>query len=256
MTTALVTGATAGIGWSFAKALAADGYDVVLVARDEARLHERAGELRGMHGVEAEVLVADLSDRAQLQRVADRLASDDDPVDLLVNNAGFGLKTTFTGGELADEERMFDVLCRAVLVTCHAAARAMRARGHGAVVNVSSMAGFLSSGTYSAAKSWVSVFTEGLATELAGTGVTATAVCPGFVRTEFHARARMAMRGLPDRAWLDSDEMVREALADVRRGRVVSVPSRRYKVAWALARVAPRPLVRRASVGVGRARRR
>ena len=195
MTTALVTGATAGIGWSFAKALAADGHDVVLVARDEARLDERAERAAAMHGVEAEVLVADLSDRDQLQRVADRLASDDEPVDLLVNNAGFGLKTSFTRGELADEERMFDVLCRAVLVTSYASARAMRARGHGAIVNVSSVAGFLASGTYSAAKSWVTVFTEGLATELAGTGVTATVVCPGFVRTEFHARARHGHEG-------------------------------------------------------------
>ncbi len=256
MTTALVTGATAGIGWSFAKALAADGHDVVLVARDEERLRERAVELRDLHGVETEVLVADLSDRAQLQLVADRLASDDQPVDLLVNNAGFGLKASFTRGELADEERMFDVLCRAVLVTSYASARAMRGRGSGAIVNVSSMAGFLASGTYSAAKSWVTVFTESLAGELAGSGVTATVVCPGYVRTEFHQRARMGMKGLPDRAWLDSERLVHEALADVRRGRVISVPSRRYKVAWALTRLAPRPLLRRASGTVGRARRR
>ncbi len=252
MTTAVVTGGTAGIGWAFARRLATLGHDIVLVARDAARLEERAAELRSVHGVQVEVLAADLSDRSDLQRVADRVGSSTSPVDLLVNNAGFGLKTAFTQGPLADEERMLDVLVRAVLVTSHAAALAMRERGRGAIINVSSVAGFAPTmGTYSAAKSWVTAFSEGLSQELVGTGVAVVALCPGYVRTEFHQRAEMGMKGLPELAWLDADELVEVALADLRKGRSVSVPSKRYKAVSVVLRHAPRAVVRRAS-GVAR----
>lgn len=245
--TALVTGATAGIGLSFARQLAADGHDLVLVARDAERLGAVAAELGSAYGRQVEVIRADLADREQVQRVADRLADPARPVDLLVNNAGFGLSCGFLDGPVADEERMLDVLCRAVLVLSHAAAGAMRERGRGAIVNVSSVSGFVAMGSYSAAKAWVTTFSEGLAGELAGSGVTVTALCPGFVRTEFHQRAGMEMSRMPAAAWLDSDDVVRACLDDVRRGRVVSAPSRRYQVVVALARHAPRALVRRAS---------
>ena len=201
--TALVTGASAGIGREFARELAARGHDLVVVARDAARLEELAAELTSAHGVHVEVLVADLSDRAALGRVAERLSDEARPVEVLVNNAGYGLKGSFLRNDVTDEERMFDVLTRAVLVLSHAAARAMAARGHGSVVNVSSVAGWLASGTYSAAKSWVTVFTEGLSSELAGTGVTATALCPGFTRTEFQQRAGIGTPG-PPFLWLDA----------------------------------------------------
>ncbi len=255
MTTALVTGATAGIGWSFCRLLAAQGHDLVLVARDEARLAERAEELRAAHGVEVEVLVADLADRSQVQRVAERLGSTEAPVDLLVNNAGFGIRTPFTRSEVAEEERMLDVLVGAVLVLSHAAANAMRERGRGAIVNVSSVAGFAAMGSYSAAKSWVTVFSEALAQELAGSGVRVQALCPGFTRTEFHQRGGMRTTGMPDLAWLDADELVATSLRDLRRGVVVSVPSARYKVAAAVLRYAPKALVRRGSSSVGARRR-
>ncbi|HZI97165.1 MAG TPA: SDR family oxidoreductase [Actinomycetales bacterium] len=245
MTTALVTGGTSGIGLAFARRFAAEGRDLVLVARDRDRLAAVAGDLIDRHGVGVEVLVADLSARDQLQSVADRLGDASRPVDLLVNNAGFGLKRRFVEGELAAEEQMFDVLCRAVLVLSHAGAQAMIRRGSGAIVNVSSVAGFTAGGSYAAAKAWVTTFTEGLACELRGTGVTATALCPGFVRTEMHQRADMTMRSIPARAWLDADELVAAAMADVRRGRVISVPTVRYKVAALLARKGPRAVVRR-----------
>ncbi len=242
-----MTGATAGIGWSFCRLLAAEGHDLVLVARDVARLEERAAELRQAHGVQVEVLGADLSDRDQLQRVADRLGSQDAPIDLLVNNAGFGLRTPFTRSDVREEERMLDVLVRAVLVLSHAAANAMRERGHGAVVNVSSVAGFTAMGTYSAAKAWVTTFSEALAQELSGSGVRVQALCPGYTRTEFHQRGGMSMRGLPDLAWLDADELVATSLRDLRRGKVVSVPSVRYKVAATVLRHVPHGLVRQGS---------
>ena len=242
--TALVTGASAGIGREFARELAVRGHDLVVVARDAARLEELAAELTATHGVHVEVLVADLSDRVALGRVAERLSDEVRPVDVLVNNAGYGLKGSFLRNDVADEERMFDVLTRAVLVLSHAAARAMAARGSGSVVNVSSVAGWLASGSYSAAKSWVTVFTEGLSSELAGTGVTATALCPGFTRTEFQQRAGIGTPG-PRFLWLDAPRLVRDCLDDVERGRVVSVPGAQYKAIAALLRVAPRPLLRR-----------
>jgi len=247
MTIALVTGATAGIGREFAVQLAARGDDLVLVARDLTRLDALAYELRDRHGVEVEVLPADLADREALGRVADRVGSVDRPVDVLVNNAGFSLKGSFLDHDIADEEGQFDVLARAVLVLSHAAGRAMRSRGRGAIVNVSSVASFIASGTYSADKAFVTVFTEGLAAELAGSGVTVTALCPGFTHTEFHERADVDMSRLPEFVWLDAPRLVRDALADVEKGKVVSVPSPLYKVAVAAARIAPRPLVRAVS---------
>ena len=245
--TALVTGASAGIGLSFARRLAADGHDLVLVARDTDRLDAIADELATAYGREVDVIGADLSDRAQVQLVADRLADSARPIDMLVNNAGYGLNRRFLDGPVADDEQMLDVLCRAVLVLSHAAATGMRERGRGAIVNVSSVSGFVALGTYSAAKAWVTAFSEGLASELAHTGVTVTALCPGFVHTQFHQRAGLNMSRVPAVAWLDSDDLVHACLDDVRRGRVVSVPSPGYKAVVAIARHAPRGLVRRAS---------
>ncbi len=243
MGTALVTGATSGIGHEFARQLAARGHDVVLVARDEARLRRVAAELATAHGVHAEVLVADLGDRERLGVVAARVADPSRPVDLLVNNAGYGLRRSFLDDDVAVEEQLLDVLCRAVLVLSHAAGRAMRERGHGAIVNVSSVAGFIASGSYAAAKSWVTVFSEGLAGDLAGTGVTVTALCPGFTRTEFHERAGLKRVGV-SLAWLRADRVVATCLADVGAGRIVSVPGAGYKVAVALLRLAPRSVAR------------
>jgi short-subunit dehydrogenase len=174
MSTALVTGATAGIGLSFAHLLAERGHDVVLVARDRARLENVSDELAAKYSVATEILVADLSDHADTGKVAERLADRARPVDLLVNNAGYSLKGSFLHHDVSEEVANFDVLCRAVLVLSHAAGNAMRERGHGAIVNLSSVASFITSGSYSANKSYVTVFTEGLAAELRGSGVTAT----------------------------------------------------------------------------------
>ena len=244
MSTALVTGATAGIGREFAVQLAAKGDDLVLVARDSVRLEVLAAELIATHGVAVETLSADLSDRAALQSVADRLSSSERPVDLLVNNAGYGLGSPFVDTDVEDEERLLDVLVRAVLVLSHAAARAMVGRGHGRIINVSSVAGFITSGTYSAAKSWVTVFTESLAGQLAGRGVRATVLCPGFVRTEFHERAGIDAGEREGMFWLDAAALVRGALEDSERGRVVSVPSPQYKALVGVLRHVPRVLLR------------
>ena len=245
MSRALVTGATAGIGRAFVDRLAADGHDLVLVARDGDRLATVAQEVADRFGVSAEVLVADLSVRDELARVERRLAETDQPIDLLVNNAGFAITQRFVDGRLDAEQELLDVLVTAVLRLTHAALPGMVGRGRGAVVNVSSVAGFLPFGTYSAAKAWVTAFSQGLAGELSGTGVHVMALCPGFVHTEFHQRAGIDMSGYPEWVWLDADRVVADALSDLRRHRAVSVPGLQYKAVSGVARVLPRDVVRR-----------
>ena len=248
MATALVTGGTSGIGAAFARALAARGDDLVLVARKPGPLEETAADLRSRYGVAVEVLVADLADRADVQRVAERLRSVEAPVDLLVNNAGFGIRASLLSPDLSPFDEGIEVMVRAVMVLAGAAGGAMRDRGHGAIVNVGSTAGYTAMGGYSSLKTWVSAYTESLAVELRDSGVTVTVLAPGWVRTEFHGRANIGTGKIPDFLWLDADQLVAECLLDVQRGKVVSIPSRRYKVLIFLARHAPRVAVRRASV--------
>jgi len=241
----MVTGASAGLGLEFAWQLATARHDVVLVARDGERLHRLASQLEAAAGVRTEVIVADLADRAQLDPLVERLQHPIRPVGLLVNNAGFAIAQPFVGGDIAREENALDVMVRAVMVLSHAAAGAMVPRRRGAILNVSSIASLVASGTYSAHKAWVRSFTEGLSVELRGTGVTATAVCPGFVHTEFHERGAVdTSMWWPDVTFLNPEDVVAEALAAVRRGAVITTPSLRYKVVAGTVRVAPRWAIR------------
>jgi uncharacterized protein len=241
--TALVTGATAGIGLEFARQLARQGHDLVLVARDEARLSAVAAELRASDGVDVEVLRADLVDPGDLARVEARVADRERPVDLLVNNAGFGLKKRFLDNTVEDEVAMLQVLVTAVLRLSHAALGAMTERGHGGIINVSSVAAFLPRGSYSAAKAWVNSFSEWAAHEYRDAGVTVTALCPGFTKTEFHQR--MEVRRGDGFMWLDADFLVERALADHAKGRVFSVPGAQYRTVVALSRAVPTVLLQR-----------
>ncbi|MDQ2625247.1 MAG: SDR family NAD(P)-dependent oxidoreductase [Actinomycetota bacterium] len=244
MATALITGASAGLGLEFAWQLATARHDVVLVARNAERLERLSAQLSAAAGVRAEVLPADLTVRADVERVAERLRATERPVGLLVNNAGLGSSSRFLDADVTAEEAALDVMVRSVLVLSHAAANAMVARERGAILNVSSIAALMASGPYSAHKAWVRTFTEGLAVELRGTGVTATVLQPGFVHTEFHERGGIDMSALPEVAWLNADDVVAAALADVRRGVVISTPSLRYQVAAGLVRSLPRAAVR------------
>jgi short-subunit dehydrogenase len=255
MTRSLITGGSAGIGAAFARALAARGDDLVLVARDEQRLQEQAQQHRATYGVQVDVIAADLAVREDVLRVTEVLGGGQRPVDVLVSNAGFGLHSRLTDADLSRQERGLDVMCRAVLLLGGAAGRAMRERGSGTIINVSSVAGFAAMGGYSAIKAYVTAYSEALAVELAGTGVTVTALCPGFVRTEFHPRAGMDMSAMPAAGWIDVDDVVAQCLRDAARGRVVSVPTKRYKALAGLARHAPRPLVRGISGRITKARR-
>jgi short-subunit dehydrogenase len=243
MTTALITGSTAGLGAAFARRLAADGHDLVLVARDTKRLREQATELHDRHGIEAEVLTADLSTDAGIDAVAARLGDRRSPVDLLVNNAGFGNKGRFLDVPMADELTMLKVHCEAVLRLTSAAVESMRERGRGGVVNVASVAAFVPRGTYGASKAWVVQFTQGVAKDLAGSGVRLMALAPGFVRTEFHERAGMGTDNIPNWMWLDADNVVAAALADLSRGKTLSIPDPRYKTLMGAAKLVPRGLL-------------
>lgn len=256
MPTALITGPTSGLGRAFAEALAYRGHDLVLVSRDGDRLAKVADELTDRHGVSCETLPADLTQPAAFRHVEDRLAGASSSIDILVNNAGFGLGRNFLKTTIEDEQGLLDVHVRAVMRLTRAAVPGMVERGSGTVINVSSVAGFVPFGTYGAAKAWVTSFTEGLSAELAGTGVRAVVVCPGFTRTEFHARSGVTPKRLPGFMWLKAEDVVEETLRHIEGGKrsPLIVPSRRYKLVVFVARHIPRGMVRRAAGNV-RARR-
>ncbi|HSN42556.1 MAG TPA: SDR family NAD(P)-dependent oxidoreductase [Propionibacteriaceae bacterium] len=244
MATALVTGGTAGIGNAFARALAARGDDVVIVARDTERMETIAADLRARYGVDVECLTADLAVRADVDMVAGRIEDPSRRIDTVINNAGFGLHAKLLDPDALDlQERAMDVMCWAVLQLSAAAGRAMAPRGHGTIINVSSTSAWINSGNYSAIKAWVLSFTEALALELAGTGVTATALCPGWVKTEFHTRAGVTNKNLPEFVWVDPDLLVRECLADAAKGKPVSIPTFRWKAAIFVAQHGPQSLM-------------
>jgi short-subunit dehydrogenase len=251
---ALVTGATAGIGAAFARALAAQGYDLVLVARDGQRLAGLAGKLAAEHGGSAAVLGADLATPDGCALVERRLADPADPVDLLVNNAGMSSRSVLKA--TADElEQVLALNVRAVLRLTHAVLPAMVARGRGDIINVSSVAGFtpMAGSTYAASKAWVTNFSESVGLAVRRHGVRVLALCPGYTRTEFHQRAGVDPSPIPGWLWLSADDVAEAGLRDLRRGRLVSVPDLRYKVAVFGLRYTPRGLYQRA---VGRTRRR
>jgi short-subunit dehydrogenase len=245
---ALITGATAGIGAAFARALAAEGYDLVLVARDGARLATFAGELSGQHGVTATPLVADLTTPEGCATVEARLSDPTAPVDLLVNNAGMSLKRSLLSASPEELDRLLALNVGAVQRLTRAVLPGMVERRRGDVVNVSSVAGFVTQpgSTYSASKAWVTNFSESTGLAVRRYGVRVMALCPGYTRTEFHERAGVDPRKIPGWLWLAADDVVRTGLRDLRRGRSVSVPDWRYKTAAFGARYAPRWLLRRA----------
>lgn len=255
MTTALVTGATAGLGAEFARQLAARGNDLILVARDADRLAASASELSAEHGVNVEILPADLGDREATQRVAERLASLTEPVDVLVNNAGFGTTTSLIDPDTSEHERALDVMCRAVLILAGAAGRAMKHRGNGRIINVASLSAWLTSGDYSAVKAYVLAYSQGLANELHGTGVTVTALCPGWVKTEFHERADIKTQSIPEIVWVDADRCVSECLGDADAGKAVSIPTLLWKAASVGLDATPRGVRRLISRALAHSRR-
>ena len=253
--TALVTGASSGIGERLAGLLAADGCDLIVVARRAGRLEEVAAGLRAAHHVQVEVLAADLTAPAGLLAVESRLASAGQPVELLVNNAGFGLSGSFADRPADGAEAQIRLNVLALVRLTHAVLPGMLQRRHGGVLNVSSVAGFLVSpgaATYGATKAFVTSFSESLHTEVSGRGIHVTALCPGLTRTEFQDEGHEGAGSGPAFAWLDAGRVARAGLDAVAAGRPVSVPGAQYKAIVPLARIVPRRVLRRA----GRAFRR
>ena len=242
-TTALITGATAGIGAEFARQLAEQGHNVVLVARDAARLQAKAEELENRYGIRAEVLAADLADDGGVAAVVARLSDPARPVEILVNNAGIGLLRSFAENDIAEENRHLKLHVETAMQLTHAALQGMLSRHSGRIINVASVAAFLPRGSYSAAKAWLVSFSRWANLAYAKQGVSVTAVCPGFTHTEFHDRMGMDKTATPRWMWLQAERVVREGLADNAKGKAVSIPTKRYKVLTAAARILPDRLV-------------
>ena len=245
---ALVTGATAGIGESFSRLLAANNYNIVLVARDLPRLQERATALEAKFGISTHVIQADLATDDGCLKVEKYIA--ENQIDVLINNAGFGTNKAFTMSALEVEQQLLDVLVRTPMRLMHVALPLMKARDNGIIINVSSVAGYIAGGTYSASKSYLTVLTESLHTELAATNVKVSALCPGFTRTEFHQRGKMSMTGLPNFLWLNSDRLVEQSWRDALKGKAVSIPGWQYKLLVLIVETIPRSIVRKVGMNM------
>ncbi len=245
MVTALITGASSGLGAEFARQLAARGADLVLVARDRDALERHASDLRARHGVAVEVLSADLFKPLQRGKVEARLADGDRPIEVLINNAGFGLPLAFERNDVDDEVRHLDLHVEAPMRLMHAALQSMLAHGHGRIINVASVAAFTPRSTYGAVKAWTVSFSRWANTAYRPRGVTVTAVCPGYTHTNFHERAGLppGQEGVPHVMWLEAPAVVGQALRDSSRGKAVSIPSLRYKAIVAVTRVLPAGIV-------------
>ena len=238
-TTALITGATAGLGAEFARQLAEQGHRVILVARDAGRLAASAAELENSYGAAAETISADLTDDAGIAAVVARLTDPARPVEILVNNAGIGLLRSFEDNDIAEEKKHLKLHVETAMELTHAALQGMLARHSGRIINVASVAAFLPRGTYSAAKAWLLSFSRSANMAYAPRGVKVTAVCPGFTHTEFHDRMGMDKTVTPRWMWLEARQVVSEGLADNAKGKAVSIPSKRYKVLTSVSRVLP-----------------
>jgi len=231
--TALITGASSGIGAAFARRLAEEGYDLVLLARREDRLRSLAAEIQARCPVKVETMKADLSDPADVARVAALIEAMEN-LTLLVNNAGFGTGGNFASVDLQPELNMIQVHVLASVQLTRAALPGMIARGHGGIINVSSMGGFApmpGSATYGATKAYLNSFTESLQAELEGTGVRVQALCPGMTITEFHDRANFKRSMLPSFIWMDAEPVVEASLQGLREGKTIVVPGLLYKLA-------------------------
>ncbi len=255
MATALVTGGTSGIGKAFAAELAVRGYDLVLVARDESRLSRTAAEFHDLYGCEVETLRADLAVRDDLDPIIDRLTDPGRPIDVLVNNAGIGLNASLLAEDFTIQERAMAIMCTAVLILSGAAGRAMKTRGQGMIINVSSVSAWIVKGNYSAIKRWVLTYTQALALELEGTGVQASAVCPGWVKTELHERAGVARPKLPGWAWIEASEVAKSALDGAAAGRAVVIPTRKWRAAVWFLEHSPKAVSKAVSSKITKSRR-
>lgn len=236
---ALITGATSGLGAEFAQQLGRSQHDLVLVSRDAARLEVKAVRLRNDFGIDVQILPADLVTDDGVASVSARLTDPQRPVSMLVNNAGFSLVKAFEKNSVEEETAHLRILAQTPMELTHAVLPGMLERGAGRIINVSSVSAFIPRGTYGAAKAWGVSFSRFANVRYGPRGVKVTAVCPGFVHTEFHQRMGADMNGVKPWMWLNAEQVVREGLADNAVGKAVSIPSKRYATLMALAKLVP-----------------
>jgi short-subunit dehydrogenase len=239
MKLAVITGPTSGIGLAYAQELAREGYELLLVGRNEIKLKQLQLDLNA----KSEIFVADLSVQAEILRVGSHLEGLKQ-IDLLVNNAGFGSSLPFSQNSLAEEIEQMEILMKAVMVLTHATLPKLIKQNSGIILNISSVAAWVPTGTYAAAKSWVTAFTESISAELKGSKVQVTAVAPGFTKTKFFDRSQMKDDDVPNWLWLTPEQVAKESLKDARSGQLISIPGAQYKAMSTVTRSLPRPLVR------------
>jgi short-subunit dehydrogenase len=245
MAKALVTGATSGIGLEFAHQLAQKGYDLILVSRNLNRLNETAHDLSNKYKVKAEVLKADLGTDEGIKLTRELINKED--IEFVVNNAGLGINKPFHATDLVEEVNLLNVLVKAPLEICHSAINQMKKKNKGFIVNVGSVATWTTSGTYSAAKVWLTSFSESLNTNYKDSGINVTVVAPGFTRTEFHQRANMSTDSIPNWLWISTNLVVKDSIKAVLKGKAVVIPHIKYKLMYLLLRNLPRFVVRKFS---------
>jgi short-subunit dehydrogenase len=250
---ALITGASSGIGWHFADLLAREGYDLVITARDTQRLNHLAGEFHQKYNRNVEVITADLTTDHGISLIENRIKDSD--IDVLINNAGYGLNQGFTKSDVKDEIAVLKILCEAPMRLAHASLPSMLEKNSGIIINVSSVAAWITGGHYSAMKSYLMVLSESLHTELAETAVKVCSLAPGFTHTEFHQRGKMKMDALPNFMWLNADNVVITAWEDAMAGKAISIPGRQYRFLYLLLRFAPRDFVRKGGFSFRRRQR-
>jgi short-subunit dehydrogenase len=256
---ALITGASAGIGATFARTLAARGYDVILTARRRDRLETLARQLAATHTVNAAVMVADLTDDAQLRSIETRVRAAP-MLDLLINNAGFGIPGRFWETDIEAQEHLHRLHILAPMRLTHAALSVMVRRGGGAVINVSSVAGFVASpgsATYAASKCWMNRFTEGIYMELGRmkSQVRIQALCPGFTHSEFHDVAGIDRGTVPSNLWMSAETVVQASLAGLERNELFVIPGWRYKLLVRALGLLPNSLIRAGAIRVAQRRK-
>jgi short-subunit dehydrogenase len=226
---ALITGGSSGIGLSFARELASEGWNLVLASNDK-NLASAAADLRKEFDVKVETLTVDLSTKTDLAKVEHRLKSKEKPVEILVNSAGFVLHDSLVDGDLTRQTAAFSVMAEAVLILSQTAAATMTRRGRGRIINIASTSAWLYAGNYSALKRWVVVYTQSLALELRDTGISAVAICPGETKTNFHRHGGLKRPSIPSWLWCRPEQIARLGLRAAESGKTIYVPTIRWRI--------------------------
>ena len=242
---ALITGTTSGIGKAFCELLAELGFNLVLVSRDSQRMKQQSQQLQHRYGnIQIQIIKADLSKLADIKKIELRLKSYKKPVSVLINNAGFGINSSFSKSAIQSQENLINCMVMAPMKLTHSAIKTMENIGGGIIINVSSVAAFMAGSTYCSAKSWLTVFSESLHGELKTNNVKIHSICPGFTRTEFHERCKQDVSGVPNIFWLKPEKIAEIAWRKANKGIVLSIPGIHYKGLVFLHRYAPRLIVR------------